>query len=177
MSKHTFVITNRKRGFLLTGPNGLTFIAAHPHEVALKARQWHEAFDSGRTEVEGFLKLLEEARKGPYGHDLSPVDVLEPCIIRILPGLGAYRLGYNGELSNLFKTGDISHAGDHLVADAVRWGARFLDCYDGPLVDLYRRHGFEVTHTIPWDDQYAPEGWDYERRGRPDVVYLTRRGW
>lgn len=41
---------------------------------------------------------------------------------------------------------------------------------------MYARYGFEVSKTIPWDDKYAPRGWNYEKDGRPNVVEMVYKG-
>jgi hypothetical protein len=51
--------------------------------------------------------------------------------------------------------------GDALVVDAVKNGARFLDCFDGYLPTLYGRHGF-----IEW---HREANWDADG---PDVVFM-----
>ena len=34
--------------------------------------------------------------------------------------------------------------------------------------------GFKVVDRDKWDEQFAPEGWDYKAYGTPDVVWLER---
>jgi hypothetical protein len=51
--------------------------------------------------------------------------------------------------------------GNALVVDAVKNGARFLDCFDGYLPTLYGRHGF-----IEW---HREANWDADG---PDVVFM-----
>ena len=29
---------------------------------------------------------------------------------------------------------------------------------------------------LAWDDQYAPEGWDYEKHGRPPIYFMRHVG-
>lgn len=53
--------------------------------------------------------------------------------------------------------------GDALMTEAIRAGARRLDCYDGYLVSFYGRHGFTETHR---EANYSADG--------PDVVYMSR---
>lgn len=67
------------------------------------------------------------------------------------------------------------HAGDDIVAKAVEQGARRLDCYNirGGLPRLYGRHGFKPVATVDWNDDYAPDGWDYGTFGRPDVMAMA----
>lgn len=65
-------------------------------------------------------------------------------------------------------------AGDAIVEKAVREGAMRLDCYATPVLDrLYRRHGFHPVARIPWDDRYAPDGWDRSWNGTPDVQVMA----
>ncbi|MGB1743115.1 MAG: hypothetical protein ACPHHR_09755 [Cycloclasticus sp.] len=59
-----------------------------------------------------------------------------------------------------------------LVPAAIRAGATRLDAFEGFLTEAYARHGFVEVHRAKWDDQYAPEGWDKEKNGTPDVVYM-----
>lgn len=66
-----------------------------------------------------------------------------------------------GDLRYVFST--VKGRGDELVADAIRNGARSLDCFDGYLTTLYTRHGFVVVRRVP--------NWT---AGGPDVVYMTR---
>ena len=65
----------------------------------------------------------------------------------------------DGELTNLFSEGK-GH-GDYLVSRALQRGATHLDCFDGYLVELYNKHGFE---------EYKRElNWTI---GEPSVVYM-----
>lgn len=66
-----------------------------------------------------------------------------------------------GELVGVFST--VKGRGDDLLSRATRYGARRLDCFDGYLVDFYKRHGFRVERR--------EANWV---AGEPDVVYMTR---
>lgn len=99
-----------------------------------------------------------------------------------LPGLDAgyalYRDPDNERLVTLISVHNntsVKVLGQPLVADAIRNGAVALDCYDGYLVRMYRKAGFGVVDRLKWDDDYKPKGWDYAKRGRPDVVFMRRR--
>lgn len=67
------------------------------------------------------------------------------------------------------------HAGDAMVAKAVELGARRLDCYDinHMLPGLYGSHGFKPIAYADWNDDYAPDGWDYSTLGRPRVLAMA----
>lgn len=77
---------------------------------------------------------------------------------------GGFGIRSDGELVGLFSR--IRGRGDYLVNKAVRYGAIHLNCFDGYLVELYRRHGFIVRERRP--------NWTV---GGPDVVYMCRFGY
>ena len=54
-------------------------------------------------------------------------------------------------------------------------GGTFLDCYDGKLVELYKKQGFRVVARLPFNGDYAPKDWEEDEflKYRPDVVFLS----
>lgn len=82
-----------------------------------------------------------------------------------------FALQEDGELVNLFALRN-GH-GDRLVEAAIALGARRLDCYEGVLSDLYRRHGFVEISRMPWDSRYAHPEWIESRYGTPDVLEMS----
>ncbi len=65
-----------------------------------------------------------------------------------------------GELKYLFS--EVKGRGDELVTSAKALGANHLDCFDGYLVELYKRNGFiEFKRVANWTE------------GEPDVVYMA----
>lgn len=55
--------------------------------------------------------------------------------------------------------------GDAIVAEAIKRGATYLDCFAGYLWTLYARHGFRPCKVVP---NWTPGG--------PDVVYMALNG-
>ena len=79
----------------------------------------------------------------------------------------------DGEIGNLFRN-DPAPGGDGLgaVRFAAENGGKWLDCYDGKLAALYRSVGFSEVARVKFDPGFAPDGWDYELRDHPDVVFM-----
>ncbi|MFQ6397631.1 hypothetical protein ACLMAJ_29825 [Nocardia sp. KC 131] len=84
------------------------------------------------------------------------------------------------ELMSLWahKDGNYPHVSSALLGVRVSQGGRILNCFDTVLPDLYSFCGFTPTARLPWDDRFAPEGWDHDtyrkyNEGRPDVVFMT----
>jgi hypothetical protein len=75
-----------------------------------------------------------------------------------------------GVVNNSGKRG----AGQEAAIEALVRGGKTLDCYNGFLAKNYRRFSFveNKSKRAKWDDQYAPEGWNYEQHGKPDIVYF-----
>ncbi len=91
--------------------------------------------------------------------------------------LSGFAVKPDGELISAFSS--VRGRGKAIAQMAVMKGATHLDCYDEPishhLPNLYSDVGFMETKRLKWDDQYAPEGWDYERNDNPDVVFMERK--
>ena len=63
-------------------------------------------------------------------------------------------------------------AGVNALVEAIAKGGKTLDCIDGRLADYYHKFGFTEINRVAWNDQYAPKGWNYEKYGRPDIVFF-----
>lgn len=64
-----------------------------------------------------------------------------------------------------------------LLPVAIEFGGNKLDNYDsGKLSGLYELYGFDPISKTPFDKTFAPEDWDYERDGTPDIVFWLHNG-
>lgn len=86
----------------------------------------------------------------------------------------------NDDVISVFVSPDSKYRGGagSLIANAVAQGGRRLDCFDTVLPKIYAAEGFVPVARVPWNDDYAPEGWDYatfdkHNNGRPDVVLMA----
>lgn len=76
------------------------------------------------------------------------------------------------ELFNLFNNTPTKKIGRAMVRSAIDLGAVKLFCFDGFLRVFYERLGFKVVNRAPWSDNLAPKNWDYEKYGKPDVIWM-----
>jgi len=56
-------------------------------------------------------------------------------------------------------------------------GGMFMDNYDIYLTKQYEKAGFKVAARVPFNEEYAPDGWNAEGsplKGKPDVVIMLR---
>jgi len=90
--------------------------------------------------------------------DTSDADVI--CRISA-DGKSGYMVSYEGELTSVYSLE--KGRGDDIMVSAIEDGAHYLDCFDGYLVDFYKRHGFKERCRKPnWTE------------GGPNVIYMNR---
>lgn len=84
----------------------------------------------------------------------------------------------DGNIGAVFKDGSSTakHAVDDLMLTALQNGGNKLDNYSGVLNRLYSRFGFVPVARCQFMDEYAPEGWNFERDSRPDIVFWMHNG-
>ncbi|WP_233365469.1 hypothetical protein [Rhodococcus globerulus] len=84
------------------------------------------------------------------------------------------------EIVSAFAHKDCAHprSVQSMIRQATRLGGHRLDCFDTVLPDMYADAGFVPVARLAWNDDYAPDGWDYQlfdtfNGGRPDVVFMA----
>jgi hypothetical protein len=95
-------------------------------------------------------------------------------------GKAGFALKSDGDIVSAFKHADSK--AEKLVSSilplAIEQGGQRADAFDTVLPFLYAKAGMRTVARIPWNEQYAPEGWDkktFEKYngGEPDVVFLV----
>lgn len=66
--------------------------------------------------------------------------------------------------------------GKDLIAHAVKNGGDRLDAFGENLYRFYTRQGFEPVSWTPFDERYAPEGWDKNRDEPEPVIFYKYTG-
>jgi hypothetical protein len=123
-------------------------------------------------------RFIEERAKSSRQEFLSPnteQDLANHTVVLMKAGKTGYAISPEGDLQNVFNNNG-QGAGAEAICDAISRGARTLDCFDGFLPMYYGKFGFAKVREISWDDQYAPAGWDYDKLGRPNVVFMEYQG-
>lgn len=106
--------------------------------------------------------ILDALCEGKDGEDITEFFDSR-CKIRLAKKGNTVTGGYivlDGNLIGLFANGV---SGSWLLGQAHKDGAASLDCFDGFLVDFYKRHGWTVDSRVAnWTE------------GEPDVVFMKR---
>lgn len=132
----------------------------------------------GRRGAELFrdrIAVLREHNGHAGAVDVHTPEEYENCRMFLTEdGEAGFAIAEGDELASVFSY-EGKHAGNAVVAKAVELGARRLDCYDIEymLPGLYGRHGFKPIAYVDWNDDYAPDGWDYSTLGRPRVLAMA----
>lgn len=129
------------------------------------------------NDYEGFLSSLT---KSQFMSFLTPytIDDLKTGNIETYK-LKDYNIGFalkhNGTDVDIISVHNnepnIRNISNELLTKAKELGGNTLDHFEGKLSDIYQRNGFEEYDRWAWNDEYAPKAWDYDKYGRPDVVF------
>ena len=130
------------------------------------------------TEKETFTQELDKA-KSEKPEDYWSVDRVEPSDLKsgkLIEVEGEYGVvSKDGEIKGVFKKSDSKEkgVGDNVIQEAVASGGRKLDNFDGYLTSIYEKNGFVVVGRTKFNEQFAPEGYNKEKHGSPDVVAMV----
>lgn len=83
-----------------------------------------------------------------------------------------------GDIKGVYKFTEavekkVKGVADRILKKAVDFGGIKLDNFDNYLTDIYKRNGFRVVSRTPFNEKYAPEGWNKEIDGTPDVIAMV----
>jgi hypothetical protein len=125
-------------------------------------------------EINNYEKFLEAIQSNKRKEFLTPY-ALKDLQTMTTYKLNGYNIGYaikeDGDIVSVFNNSNVKNIGSELIKSAIKNGGNKLDHYDGYLSSLYEPLGFKEVGRDKWDDKYASSNWDYEKYGRPDIIY------
>lgn len=108
-------------------------------------------------------------------HDLSEYSDMS-CYLYD-DGKAGVAVQSSGNIVSVFKTKDskIKKFAIKSTKDAIANGGTKLDCYsiNGFLPNQYMQAGMRPICKIRFNKEFAPDGWDFERDGEPDIVFMA----
>ena len=66
--------------------------------------------------------------------------------------------------------------GKNLVEYAIKNGGDRLDSFGKRLYEFYTKQGFEPVSWTPFDEKYAPDGWDKNRDKKEPIIFYKYTG-
>jgi hypothetical protein len=151
--------------------------------IATKDLQVIAPYGSGIKKLQPSLasefvsKLKETKESDPKQYwsvdSVSLEDAKQGTVVKTEAGYGF--VSQDGDIKGVFKSNKESaeKTGDEVLKKAVKAGGIKLDNFDGYLTTIYERNGFRIASRIPFNEEYAPEGWNKEDHGTPDVVAMV----
>jgi len=125
------------------------------------------------TDYEAFRSLLRESKYREYLTIYNDEHYAKMRVFVYEYAKAGFYIDKDGEIGNLVVNEPTGRGiGADLLRCAIKLGGTHLQCFDGFLPGYYGRFGFIRSGRQSWNDEFAPEGWDYAKNGRPNVVYM-----
>ena len=140
------------------------------------AKEYIQSIEKSKSEApEKFWSVDRPFQKEDGTIDEVQLDKAaeEGRIIKTESGFGV--VGEDGDIKGVFKADlkSTEKTGDKVIQEAVKKGGIKLDNFALPnLMKIYERNGFREVSRLPFNEEYAPEGWTPEQ-GTPDVVAMV----
>jgi predicted GNAT family N-acyltransferase len=131
-----------------------------------------------KTQAEQYSEELDKTKESdPEAYwSVSPVSAADAAKGTIIDTPdGAAIVKPDGDIAGLFKkaTSKAKGVAQDLLKRAVAAGGKKLDNFDTYLTPQYIKAGFRVVSRTPFNEEYAPPGWNKELHGTPDVVAMV----
>jgi hypothetical protein len=108
----------------------------------------------------------------------SAEDLASSNLFRTESGSG-FAIKPDGDIVAVFASPSEPKSGSYsMLQAAVQAGGKKLDAFDTYLPYIYELVGFRPVARLPWNDEFAPPGWDKNAfskysNGEPDVVFFV----
>ena len=121
---------------------------------------------------------MAENKFAPQVEIKSAEDLAQANLFRTPDGSG-FAIKPDGDVVAVFASQGEPKGGSYaLMQAAIQAGGKKLDAFNTFLPGIYERVGFRPVARLPWNEDYAPAGWDKEvfkkyNNGEPDVVFFV----
>lgn len=147
------------------------------------AQKGKAVYDMRNTDdgVSFFNAITQAKKENPYGAYVTAYNANDYTGFRTMlddTGKAGIAVKPDGDIISVFNnpTSGRKKAVSTLLINALDAGGTKLDNFDGTLSEKYEQHGFVPVARVAFDREYAPDGWNYERDGTPDVIFWVHNG-
>lgn len=130
-----------------------------------------------------FHKSISIAKKGndhwAFVHTYKPLEYKNMDLFIVNAGAAWIAIKSDWDVVSVFKNPDmakkdmIDKINHVLLLTVLQQGGKKLDCFDGFLPSLYRKYWFYPVAKQKFNTEFAPEEWNYERDGTPDIIFMA----
>lgn len=132
------------------------------------------------TPEEFFVAIGEAKKTNAFGTYVDQHTIEEYSEMRFLfltlDNKAGVAITTDNNIVSVFNGGEQKGVLKTLLPVAIGFGGDRLDNYDGKLSTIYELYGFNPISNVSFDTAFAPEDWNYERDGKPDIVFWLHNG-
>lgn len=145
-----------------------------------ESEEYKKSHINKTKDPEEFHNVLKSAKESVlpaerWRVDLHPIEDYKNDKLFLSEGGSCVAVEPNGNIISVCRRdGDIVRGKD-LLRYAVENGGDRLDAFSG-LYNFYVKQGFEPVSWIPFDEEYAPDGWDKTRDDSEQVIFYKYTG-
>ncbi len=121
--------------------------------------------------LEEFIVQRDKSSKRPFLTPYTAEDMKDWQHFLTDDGVG-FALTPDKDIVGVINNSGRKGVGQEAVTLAIAEGGKTLDCVEGYLDRYHNSFGFVEKSRIPWDESKAPEGWDYEKYDKRDIVFF-----
>lgn len=130
---------------------------------------------------EEFYNAIGNAKKtNKYGTFVTQHSIEDYKRMRLfitIDGMAGIAITEDNNIVSIFNGGEKRGVLKTLLPIAIENGGRKLDNYNSPkLSSMYEMYGFNPVSNVKFNSKFAPDDWNYERDGEPDVVFWIHNG-
>lgn len=150
-------------------------------EQILKENNFQYFSLKSATPEEFYNAIGVAKRKNPFGTFVTQHSIEEyekmPFLFLTLDNSAGIAITSDNNIVSIFNGGERKGALKTLIPIALEYGGNKLDNYDSAkLSSLYELYGFNPISQVEFDEKFAPEDWNYERDGKPNIVFWIHNG-
>lgn len=131
------------------------------------AKSFKEALDDAKS-------TIDPRKAWRVDNEHAVKDYLKDTLITTPYG-STVAVTRDGDIISVAKKAGDKASGSDLLKMAVANGGKKLDSFDGNHA-FYAKNGFEAVSRTPFDERYAPTGWDKELDAPEAVVFYKYVG-
>lgn len=99
------------------------------------------------------------------------------CLFLTLDSKAGIAVTNDHNIVSIFNGGEQRGVMKTLIPTAIEAGGNKLDNYDSDkLSSMYELYGFKLVSKCEFNETFAPKDWNYERDGKPDIVFWSHNG-
>ena len=150
------------------------------------AKQFHAAISGVKTygveeEKQAGIYLTKDSEQyGAFVHiyNVNEYEKMQTCLLN--ENLKKHRAGVavnKGDIVSVFKHPNFQTkmiSSKWLLPRAEEFSGNRLDCFNGALPSFYARTGYIPVAKMAFNRTYAPQDWNYQRDGEPDIIFMVR---